>query len=192
MEDQRSIRENILLLRKKLSPKAISEFDEKLRETFIKFSSSYKLKKVGLYYSVKNESPISGIQGYLKKSNIKCYLPAISNNTSSLNLKFGKYIKGNKLKKNIFGIPEPDIKEFINPLKLDLVLVPLVAFDKDGFRIGMGKGYYDKTFENKKMKKSPLLWGLAYDFQEVFSCFPSKHDIKLDAVLCPENLRNFI
>ena len=80
---------------------------------------------------------------------------------------------------------------FLNPLLLDLAILPLVAFDEYGFRLGMGKGYYDLTFQKKKNQKKPILWGLCYDFQETKTCYPESHDLKMDAILSPSGIRNF-
>ena len=73
----------------------------------------------------------------------------------------------------------------------DILLVPLVAFDIEGYRVGMGMGYYDTTLLEIKKSKTCKIWGIAYEFQEEESCFPEFHDLKLDAVLCPSGLREF-
>ena len=76
-------------------------------------------------------------------------------------------------------------EKVIQPEKLELVLVPLVAFDKQGNRLGMGSGYYDSTFaflQNQKRPTKPYLLGLAYEWQCCDSTFTEAWDIKLDAV----------
>ena len=69
---------------------------------------------------------------------------------------------------------------------LDIVFVPLVAFDLNGFRIGMGSGYYDRTFEKKlaiKDPKYPVLIGLAYEFQKQECLNHQPWDVPLDMVV---------
>ena len=68
-----------------------------------------------------------------------------------------------KLKKGLYGLWEPAIKRFIKMRYLDLVIVPGVAFDKKGNRLGRGKGYYDRFL--KKLPRKTTSMGLAFDFQ---------------------------
>lgn len=112
----------------------------------------------------------------------KCYLPVISGEV----LSFKQYTKDTLLLPNRFGIMEPAADApSIAPEALDVVLVPLVAFDKSGNRLGSGAGYYDKTFAFKADKASikPLLIGLAYACQQTDALPSDPWDIKLDAVL---------
>ncbi len=87
---------------------------------------------------------------------------------------------------NRFGIAEP--KATHSPVavnKLDLILMPLVAFDRSGNRLGMGAGYYDRALQACQHQTStrPLLIGVAHGFQEVNRIHPEPWDISLDAIL---------
>lgn len=100
-----------------------------------------------------------------------------------------------KFSKNKFGILEPDFKDSkLFPRKnLSLVLMPLVAFDNAGNRIGMGGGFYDRSFAYKAESKHsrPKLIGLAHAFQEQESLPIEKWDIPLDGVLTDLNFYKF-
>lgn len=99
---------------------------------------------------------------------------------------FGKYCDGDTLINNQYGIPEPcGNLDLINPKDLDMAIVPLVAFDKNGNRLGTGKGYYDRTFSFKKQKQpiKPYLFGIAYSFQQIENLSPQLWDIPLDFVV---------
>ena len=103
-------------------------------------------------------------------------------------LLFGQLLPDSKLKKNYFGIPEPCVTRDnqVSVDLLDMVFVPLVAFDLNGFRIGMGSGYYDRTFEKKlaiKDPKCPVLIGLAYEFQKQECLNHQPWDVPLDMVV---------
>ncbi len=66
---------------------------------------------------------------------------------------------------------------------LDIVIIPLVAFDLNGYRLGMGGGYYDKVFAFKKTHPTPKLVGLAYDFQKITDTPHNELDTRLDEVI---------
>ena len=72
--------------------------------------------------------------------------------------------------------------------RLDLVIVPLVAWDNGGHRLGMGGGFYDRTFAQSPR---PPLWGLAYDGQRVAALPRAPWDVALDAVVTESGLKEF-
>ena len=93
-----------------------------------------------------------------------------------------------ELTQGTFGILEPK-KEFLrvvdNPYETDLVLVPGIAFDENGNRIGFGKGYFDKFLEGIK---NTAIIGLAYDFQTIQSIPASEYDVPVDIVLTEKRI----
>tara|TARA_B100001013_G_C24212545_1_gene285903 strand:- start:23 stop:472 length:450 start_codon:yes stop_codon:yes gene_type:complete len=149
------------------------------------------MQRVGLYFPIQKEAPIHGILNYLETQRIKCYFPTVCKDINTRIMKFSEYKKDKKLRNNRFGIPEPLNSDFIDLSLIDLFLLPLVAFDNKGYRIGRGKGYYDTTFNGLKSVKTSRIWGVAYEFQEEETCYPEPHDFRLDAVLCPNGLREF-
>ena len=91
------------------------------------------------------------------------------------------------LKINRFGILEPinNKKSYIP----DVALVPLLAYDKNNFRLGYGKGYYDKFLSSlKKTKKNVLTIGLAFSFQKYKKIPTNKSDMKLDYILTEKGI----
>lgn len=123
----------------------------------------------------------------------RCYLPVITHNKSLI---FVRYQPGDRLKPNAFGILEPtEPKEVCEPAALGMVLLPLLAFDALGHRLGMGGGYYDRTFEFLKtqpaMSKRPHLAGLAYALQEADDLPVDPWDVTLDSVITERGYRLF-
>jgi 5-formyltetrahydrofolate cyclo-ligase len=99
---------------------------------------------------------------------------------------FAQYRPGDALIPNRFGIPEPQRLQLVAPRNLDLVLAPLVAFDDAGHRIGMGGGFYDRSFaflHTRRIWRKPLLIGLAYELQRCRSITPGRWDVPLDGVV---------
>ncbi len=108
---------------------------------------------------------------------------------STLTLENLKFNADTKLIENKWQILEPLASEAIEIEKIDAVLVPLLCFDKKGFRIGYGKGFYDKFL--KDCRTSCLKIGLSYfsPIEEITDV--QKFDIKLDFCLTPETIVNF-
>ena len=95
---------------------------------------------------------------------------------------------------NRFGILEPagPARQRIHPLFLDVVLFPLVAFDSGGNRLGMGAGYYDRTFEavhRRSLWRGPKRIGVAYELQCVDSLPAADWDVPLDAIVTERAIR---
>ena len=116
-------------------------------------------------------------------------MPVISDQTE---LQFYVINSNTSFKKNKFGIDEPIIKNQkpISPDQLDLILMPLVAFDQNGNRLGRGAGFYDRALQfakNKLHDQRPILIGLAYEFQKVDHLIPESWDIKMDLVVTESN-----
>ncbi len=101
---------------------------------------------------------------------------------------FGRYEMGDALQENRFGIAEPKVAlaKATPPWGIDLVLMPLVAFDLQGNRLGMGKGYYDRTLSYLRQRRhwrKPRLIGVAYEFQKVDALPFQPWDVPLDGVV---------
>lgn len=83
------------------------------------------------------------------------------------------------LKLGAFQIEEPQGNDTISIESIDMVVVPAVAYDRNGNRIGRGKGYYDRLLRDVKATKV----GVAYDFQVVDEIDAEPHDVKMDVVI---------
>lgn len=101
-------------------------------------------------------------------------------------LRFAPWSAGEPVQPNRYGIPEPVVEPtaLLSPESLDLVVVPLVGFDHRCHRLGMGGGWYDRSFAFRRHRPSPpRLVGAAFAFQQVEGALPSKDwDVQLDAV----------
>jgi 5-formyltetrahydrofolate cyclo-ligase len=120
-----------------------------------------------------------------------CYLPVLSVETPGL-LQFVKYQEDTVLQTNRYHILEPDfsLAHEIPVANLDVVLLPLTAFNREGFRLGSGGGYYDKTFAflRENNAPQPLLIGVGFALQEVTELPHDEWDVKLAGVLTEKEL----
>ncbi len=121
-----------------------------------------------------------------------CYLPVIDT-LGENKLWFAPFSRCSKLKYNRFGIPEPRVpkRHRVRAQSLDLLLTPLVAFDMDGNRLGMGGGFYDRTlaFLNRRQCWfKPHVIGIGYDFQKTTGLIRQPWDVPLHGVVTPDNL----
>ncbi|WP_020395839.1 5-formyltetrahydrofolate cyclo-ligase [Thiolinea disciformis] len=147
---------------------------------------------IALYWPVRGE--ISPLQlKTLALPQQRLYLPIVRRLASPL--LFVRWTKYTRFQTNRFHIPEPwpRYKQAIAAKSLDIVLMPLVAFDEQGTRLGMGGGFYDRSFafKQKRRFKRPLLVGFAYQFQRVSQLERASWDIALDAVVTEDGWHRY-
>lgn len=136
-----------------------------------------KAKKIGLFMPIEFEPKL-----VISKEK-KVYIPFIRDEV----LGYGNISKG--ISVGAYGILEPKSKKEVNIFELDIILVPLVGFNEKLYRLGRGKGFYDKTFVNIKSEtKRPVLWGVGFEMQKTNLNFQEKHDAKLDKIFTEKEI----
>jgi len=183
------IRKELLLKRGKLTATEQQQKSE-LIVKHVKQSESYKqATKIAFYHAVRGEADPSALMNNEKQF----YLPILAKNKDQ-GLVFAPIDQNTRYKNNQFSIPEPivDDQDLIDAKSLDLVIVPLLGFDLAGNRLGMGGGFYDRSFAFKKSAtKKPVLMGFAYDFQQVDALSIEPWDVGLDAVVTESQFLDF-
>ena len=112
----------------------------------------------------------------------------VSENT----LKFNKFLECERLEKNKFGINEIINEDYINPESFNTMFIPFVGIDINGYRLGYGGGFFDRTLKKLKSKKNkPLFIGLGYDYQILDETFGESHDIKYDLIITESRILSF-
>lgn len=109
---------------------------------------------------------------------------------------FAPYTADSRLQPNRFGINEPDChpRSWLRARQLNLIMVPLVAFDTHGNRLGMGGGFYDRSLaftRHRKQWHSPHLIGLAHELQKVDQLPCESWDVPLKMIATEKNLYQF-
>lgn len=182
MLSKSDLRKTIRTQRKQLSSGVIASASQIISEKISQQPAFLKAKKIALYISHENEVDISVIINRARELNKTVYLPVISDKNE---LEFYLINSNTKYVKNKFGIDEPVIanQSPVSPAELDLMLIPLVAFDTKGNRLGRGAGYYDRALQCTKNNSRPVLIGVAYAFQRVDQIIPEEWDVKMDYVI---------
>ena len=152
-------------------------------------------KKVALYLSNDGEIDPSFIIQQAWNMGKQVYLPVLSPLKNQLY--FSPYQYDSKMKPNRFGILEPDCnpKNWTSAQQLDVLFLPLVAFDSRGNRIGMGGGFYDRSLAYLSMRKyfrKPKLIGLAHEIQQQESLKHEKWDIPLNQIITEKRKKTTI
>ena len=174
------IKESILEKRNSLPKKDIIEKSRKIEEKWIGLEQYKKSKTPMFFVSFKNEIDTHDLIKHALKEKV-VIVPKVTNKQiePSVITDFDNLIEGK------FGVLEP-IEAMNVPYKnIDLVLVPGIAFDLDGHRIGQGLGYYDNFL--KKVPKAVKI-GLAFDFQIVDKIPNEEHDVAVDFIVTEERV----
>lgn len=143
--------------------------------------------RIAFYQPLPGEFNLSSLIQHAWALKKYCYLPVCTSSPHH-SLLFYPYFQNDPLHLNRYGILEPEIFLYpsIQPFTLDLVFVPLLAFDYIGNRLGYGKGYYDRTFaylRHIKYPTKPLFVGIGYAFQEVVFLRAQAWDIQLHTII---------
>ena len=174
------IRKKILKLRRE-NYSYKSKIDIKLIMKILK-KEKINNTTIGGYYPYNFEVDDIEILEKLEKKNFKISLPKIKMNHQ---MDFFKWSSKDPLIINKIGIPEPLSKDLKYP---DILLVPLVAFDKNLNRVGYGGGFYDRYIKKIRSFKKIITIGMAFSFQKVDKIFIDKNDIKLDFILTEKKI----
>lgn len=176
------LRKQLRARRQALSPLQQQQASAGLLRQLMKQPLFMRSQHVALYIAADGEIDPAPVARQLWKMNKTCYLPVLRPDKTN-QLWFVRFDPGTPLKPNRFGIAEPDpFQNHRLPAHLlDMVLLPLVGFDRSGARLGMGAGFYDYTFafKQQKSKGKPYLFGLAHACQEVDQLETASWDVPL-------------
>lgn len=142
------------------------------------------------YWAIDGELPLHSVVASLRGRGQQFFLPRIS---GARLLRFAQWLPGIALESNRYGIPEPVCgeDELRDAKALDIVLLPLLGFDRGGHRIGYGGGYYDATLEflrGRAEVAQPVLVGIGYDTQCLDVIVPAQWDVRLDYIATESEL----
>jgi len=186
---RRELRQRLADQRRALPPGERIAAAQGLRRSLEQLPEYLVDARVAGYWASQGELPLNLVIPPLAARGQQFLLPVIR---PGKRLQFAAWQAGDAIQPNRYGIPEPAApKELLEPFQLDLVLVPLLGFDRRGNRLGQGGGYYDRSFAflNEQVRPTtPLLVGVAYAFQELPEVDEQDWDVPLDYIATEREL----
>lgn len=191
METKAEIRKRILEVRKALTDEEAASKSEAIIQKVIKTPEYEEADNVLLYADYNREVMTRGIfeDALLHKKRV--YFPKADNLTNRM--EFYQVASVRQLERGYMGIPEPQedirLRYRFKPREDTLIIMPGVAFDISGYRIGYGKGFYDRFLVNRRQLST---MALAYACQIVDEIPRDSHDIKMDKIVTEEIIYSFL
>ena len=181
---RRELRQQLAERRRALTPLERITAAQGLRRTLEQLPEYFTDARVAGYWASNGELPLNVVIPPLAAREQQFLLPVIG---ADKQLRFAPWQAGDAVQPNRHGIPEPVAPAtWFAPFQLDLVLVPLLGFDRRGHRLGYGGGYYDRSFAFRHERAAPpFLVGAAFALQGVDRLEAAAWDVALDAV-CTE------
>lgn len=163
-----------------------------VRRRLMHLSAFRNARRVGCYLANDGEVDLQAVIDSIHSMHKHCYLPVLDSLRSN-RLWFAPLTVDTPLRPNRFGIPEPDVsaRHFVAASHLDLLLLPLVAFDPQGNRLGMGGGFYDRSLAFLQQRSCwfrPRLYGVAHEFQCLTTLQQAAWDIPLHGIITDRHI----
>lgn len=183
VSNKQNLREQASLIREGVSPS-----DHDVKDVHHHIESSISISKTSViagYYPIESEFDCLSLMRLFSHAGYSCALPKVVERNKAL--LFFRWFSEIKMEEGAYGIKEPVGDQ--QPLSPDIILVPLLSFDRHLNRLGYGGGYYDRTLEQLRIKKTITAIGIAYDEQLSELLLPIEdHDQALDWIITPQNV----
>jgi 5-formyltetrahydrofolate cyclo-ligase len=183
MNDHDEMRQRNRQRRAALTAQQLEAASKALAQKIVALDAYHRAQRLAVYFAVNGEIGLDPLIDHALAAGKQVYLP----NLDQQSLRFSPYFRGQKMRINKFRLSEPDVADdqMLSPAELDLVLTPLVVFDASRNRIGMGGGFYDRSFAMRQdaAVSRPQLVGVAHEMQKAEQIVPEAWDVRLDMVV---------
>ena len=189
------LRQSLLKQRQSMPPETHAQHSLLIQEHLLKHFAHLARQRVGFYWPIKQEPDLLLLIKRWSTANVAHFaalLPVVV--AANQPLSFRAWTSNSAMHKDRYGISTPSAGEFLLP---EALLIPLLAFDENGYRLGYGGGFYDRTLAQlSALQQRPLTIGtigIGFELARVRSIQPTMHDIALDyivseaGVFCPNN-----
>lgn len=188
MLNLRQLRKEIRQQRRALSLQTHQQLSAQICSNLLQLPQLRFARSVGCYLSNDGEPNLMALMQHLWHRNGAVYLPQLFPRKRQHKLWFAPYTPETALYNNCYGIAEPESAPLLPRqfAKIDIMLLPLVGFTAKGTRLGMGGGYYDRTFAryvDAKRWRQPKLIGVAFELQKVANLPKNSWDVEVDMIV---------
>jgi len=188
--DQKAeLRARLVAERERLHDHQRRQLDRRICVHLLRFLDDRDCINLAGFHAFRGEPDLMPALEALHHAGRRVHLPVVNGQ----DMRFNRWTPGQAMQKNRFGIPEPVEGTTCPPDRLEVVVMPLVAFSATGTRLGMGAGFYDRAFSFclDHPDAGPMLVGAAYSLQEINSLPAQSWDVPLDAVITDRGLQMF-
>jgi len=175
------LRTQMLALRNSKPASELDQLSSKITARLLELPKVKEARTISTYLDIGSEVRTRGLVGWALENGKRLIVPVVDQ--ANQRLIFSEFKAPEELERGAHGIPEPK-SEFRRPVALeqaDVILVPGVAWDQRGFRIGYGAGYYDRSINALRTHIATI--GLAYDFQFISNVPRSRYDQRVDRIV---------
>jgi len=186
-DSKHRLRQQMSRLRKNVTPADSARAGQAAAEALIDLELAGRAKRIALYAALPHELPTRPLFDAVVEKTGAALLPRTAD---PLGLEFFAVECWEVLRPGVFGVLEPpNDGTAVRLMPGDLVVVPGVAFDEDGYRLGHGKGYYDRAFATE-LGDAPTLVGFGYEFQVVDAVPHDHRDRQVDIIVTDRKVRD--
>lgn len=182
LEWRKGERERLLAERRALGTGTRERLDNAIEQYLDDMLGDPHGKTVGVFWPIKAEPNLRRWMERIHARGAYCALPVVVEKAAPL--VFHAWWPGAPMAKGFWGIPVPAEPRSVQP---DILLAPMVGFDRHGYRLGYGGGYFDRTLAS--LSPRPRVIGIAYAFASLPTIHPLPHDIPMDVVITEEGAR---
>ncbi|HEX5797471.1 MAG TPA: 5-formyltetrahydrofolate cyclo-ligase [Candidatus Saccharimonadales bacterium] len=180
-EDKRALRASLLSRKMRLGKDEVDKMSEAAIKKLIGFLDWAKVRNIHIYIPItaNNELNTWPFIKHLRDNfpNVMIYLPKLDG--------FAKLDSYAEVRENRLGIPEPITKTLTSGVQFDVIIIPTIGFDRRGYRLGYGAGYYDRFLAKHRSKN---VIGLSYAMSEIDKVPDEPHDKKMHTVITEKEI----
>lgn len=187
MHSRQQLRKEKRLQRRKLTVAQQCLAAQALERQLLRSAEFRNARRIACYLAQDGEIDLISVMASMRGMKKECYIPVLDV-MGSRRLWFAPIHQHTQFQLNRYGIPEPRVsaRDYVLAHTLDLILVPLVAFDRQGNRLGMGGGFYDSTLAYLKRRQywfKPHIFGVAHDFQRLEMLHCASWDVPMQSIV---------
>ena len=184
------LRRNMRLLRRQVSPQQRSDWDQDINRALLDHTQKINVSSVAAFWPFDGEPDLTFALNTLATRGVTVALP-VREAGAKARMDMHRWRPQSIMRENRLHILEPVDEQRLDPADIEILVIPLVAWDNQGNRLGMGAGFYDRFLAPLRTSAAPMRVGAAYGLQEVAKVPANDRDIPLHALLCEQGWTAF-